>query len=82
MNSTEKIGEYSTSDLALACAITLYYPCERVNPADRSRVFFVFRKSKKLDTLLSDYWAGKMRIEPSAYFNQLKALKTRIYNFH
>ena len=35
--------------------------------------------SDKLTDIVSRFWRGELLVEPQAYFNQLKVLKTRIY---
>ncbi len=71
---------YSTSDLALASAIALYYPLEAVDRTqDPYKAQFLFKKESQLDQLIESYWRGELRIEPQAYFNQLKAIKARLY---
>jgi hypothetical protein len=47
--------------------------------SESERMFFIFTKSAKLEDLVNRYWRGELLVEPQAYFNQLKALKTRIY---
>ncbi|MBI2019054.1 hypothetical protein HYS95_00100 [Candidatus Daviesbacteria bacterium] len=84
MNMTQqrlKIDDYySTSDLALASAIALYYPLEAVDRTqDPYKAQFLFKKESQLDQLIESYWRGELRIEPQAYFNQLKAIKARLY---
>jgi len=72
---------YSTSDLALASAIALYYPLEAIDKTQNPyKAQFLFKKDAQLDQLVESYWHGEMRIEPQAYFNQLKAIKARLYS--
>jgi len=72
---------YSTSDLALASAIALYYPLEAVDKTQNPiKAQFLFKKDSKLDQLIESYWRGEMRIEPQSYFNRLKVIKARLYS--
>jgi hypothetical protein len=69
-----------TSDLALATAIsTLGVAIEATDQDDPRRTIFIFAKSDHLTDIVNRYWRGELLIEPQAYFNQLKVLKTRIY---
>lgn len=79
--SYEKLEDkyYSTSDLALAALLILYYPLNSINKENPKKVYFVFEKGKDFNTLIKKYWYFKIRIEPQAYFNSLKSIKTRIY---
>ena len=70
---------YSTSDLALATAISLWYPIDAIDRQNPRKAQFVFERSPKLDSLLDKYWKQKLLIEPRAYFDQLKAIKARLY---
>ena len=70
---------YQTSDLACAAALSLFFPIESVDKADPRRAYFLFERSVKLDTVLAKYQKQELRVEPRAYFDQIKALKTRLY---
>ncbi len=71
---------FRTSDLALATAISVSgIAIEAMQQTDGERQFFIFAKSDKLTDLVNKFWRGELRIEPGAYFNQLKVLKTRLY---
>jgi hypothetical protein len=69
-----------TSDLALATAISvLGVAIEAMQESDGQRMNFIFTKSDKTTDIVNRYWRGELLVEPQAYFNQLKVLKTRIY---
>ena len=69
-----------TSDLALATAISILgIAIEAMQETDGERMNFIFTKSDKLTDIVNRYWRGELLVEPQAYFNQLKVLKTRIY---
>ena len=71
---------YYSSDLALATTISLWYPIEAIDRNQNPRkVFFKFTRTKKLEAFIDRYWKKELRIEPRSYFDQLKALKARIY---
>ena len=70
---------YETSDLALITTLSLYFPIESVARDNTKKVLFVFSRTQELDDLMGKYWAGKLRVEPQAFFNQIKIIKTRIY---
>ncbi len=70
---------YQTADLAMVAAVSLFLPIEAIDKTDRRRAYFVFRKSQELDQLLETFWNHTLKVEPRAYFDQLKALKTRLY---
>lgn len=70
---------YSTSDLALTTAISLWYPVDSIDKADPQKAIFLFKREQKLDELIETYWQGKLRVEPQTYFNQLRNIKSRLY---
>lgn len=71
---------FKTSDLALATAISvLGVAIEAMQQTDSERMNFIFAKSEKLQDIVNKFWRGELLVEPQAYFNQLKVLKTRIY---
>ena len=71
---------FSTFDLALAATICLWFPLEIVDKSqDSHKVLFIFRNSKELAELINKYWKKELLVEPRQYFDQIKALKTRIY---
>jgi len=71
---------FKTSDLALATALSvLGIAIEAMQETDGERMNFIFTKSDKLTDIVNRFWRGELLVEPQAYFNQLKVLKTRIY---
>jgi hypothetical protein len=71
---------FKTSDLALATILSLYYNIDSIDKQNPRKVIFVFKKQNDLGELIETYWKCELRVEPQAYFNQLKALKTRLYS--
>lgn len=70
---------YQTSDLACAAALSVFLPLHDVDKQDPRRAYFIFERTNVLDTILAEYLRRELRIEPRAYFDQIKALKTRLY---
>lgn len=70
---------YQTPDLAIATTISLFYPLEGID-RQTYKALFIFRRDKQLDTLIEGYWRGELKVEPQAYFNAMRAIKTRLYN--
>ena len=72
---------YSTSDLALATAISLWFPIEAIDKTtDPHKAIFLFKRNENLDRLIEAYWRRELKVEPQAYFNQLKLIKSRLYS--
>ena len=75
-----KLKDYfSSSDLALVTAISLWYPIDAVDRQNPRRAIFLFKRDEKFDELLEAYWKQELKIEPQEYFNQLKIIKSRLY---
>lgn len=70
---------YSTSDLALATAISLYYPLEVMDRTSPHKAYFIFKRDKKLDQFIQAYWKDDLKVSPLVYFSQLKLIKARLY---
>jgi hypothetical protein len=54
-------------------------PLQDVDKQDPRRAYFIFERTNVLDTILAEFQRRELRIEPRAYFDQIKALKTRLY---
>jgi hypothetical protein len=76
-----KMNEYfETSDLGLANSIYYsQYPIEAINNSER-RAIFLFLRDKNLDSLIQKYWRHELLIEPIAFMNCLKEVKSQLYN--
>lgn len=71
---------FETTDISLANAI--YYfggVIEAIDKTTPSRATFVFKRNKDIDALVQGFWAHSLLVDPLAYFNSLKELKTRLY---
>ena len=79
MKTIHETDFYRTSDLACAAAVSLFVPLDSIDKTDRRRAFFIFERNGELDGLLEAFWKGTLQVEPRAYFDQIKALKTRLY---
>jgi hypothetical protein len=69
------------SDLALASAIQyLGFTVIALNrdPKDHPKVSFVFEKSDELNNAIHRYWEGLLLIEPKAFWNIARELKSRV----
>ncbi len=76
----EETDFYRTNDLALAGAISLWYPLAAIDKENPSKVVWIFEKDQLLLGLLEQYWRNELKVEPQAYFYQIKKLKNQIYN--
>lgn len=70
---------YKTADLACATALSLFVQIQDIDKSNPRRALFVFGRSLELNQKIEQYHRGALKVEPLAYFNHLKALKTRLY---
>lgn len=70
---------YQTSDLACAAALSLFVPLEDVDKSIPRRAQFIFARTPELEDIVSEFQKRQLSVEPRAYFDQIKALKTRLY---
>lgn len=71
---------YKTSDLSLAGVLAFSYPIEAIDRTDPRKARFCFQRDEQLDSIVEKYWRGELQVEPRAYFDQLKNIKTRLYS--
>lgn len=70
---------YKTSDLALAATLSLRFPIRTIDRGNPGKVIFLFELTDELDVFVNRFWRNEVSVEPQAFFNQLKNIKTRIY---
>lgn len=72
---------YSTNDLALAAALSVRgFSVQKIHfKRNDRRAFFDFVDTSQLRKAVDDYWTDKLAVNPKAYFDALKHIKTRIY---
>jgi hypothetical protein len=72
---------WTTYDLgvstALLCAGFGLLSLNRTNPR---KVIFIFRKAKNIDETANAYFADQLKLNARSFFDQLKALKNRLYS--
>ena len=72
---------WTTYDLgvstALLCAGFELLSLKRDNPR---KVLFIFCREKNIDETANAYFADQLKLNARAYFDQLKALKNRLYS--
>ena len=71
---------FESSELSLAstlmCLGFKLDAVEKHNP----KSLFVFRREESLDEAIQGFWAGELRVEPKAFFNCIKEVKSRLYD--
>lgn len=74
------VGYFLTKDLMLAATLLSDgVPLRDVDKTNPKQSLFVFDRSKKLDEVVNRFWARQERVEPLALGEQLRYLKSIIY---
>jgi hypothetical protein len=72
---------WTTYDLGVAAALLcLGYELLSLNRANARKVLFVFKQEEKIDDVANSYVADRLELNARAFFDQLRALKNRLYN--
>jgi len=79
MNTQIENNLYKTADLPCASALALFCPIRTLEKNGSAKVFFVFEKTKELEDVERKFWNKELRVDPLEFSNQMKSLKTRIY---
>jgi len=71
---------FSTSELSLCAAlICLNFSLDSLDKTNPKRAVFILKRNKGLDEAVSNFWRRKLLIEPIAFFEAQRYLKSRIY---
>lgn len=77
---TETHSPFTTYDLgtaaALLCSDFVLLSLDRTNPR---RVLFIFKYKKRIEETANAYFADRLKLNARSFFDQLKALKSRLY---
>lgn len=75
---------YKTSDMPLSAAICYFLSISALEAIEKDptsrRANFIFRHTTELDEIVNKFWRGELQIEPQAFFQQLKLVKSRLYS--
>ncbi|NMC51524.1 hypothetical protein GYA54_02210 [Candidatus Kuenenbacteria bacterium] len=68
-------------DICLIATLCSYgYAVDAIDKQNPKKVVFIVKRDEKIDEITQQYWTNELLVEPKAFFNYLKELKTRIYN--
>ncbi len=68
------------SDLCLVVTLSLKkFPIAYIDKTNPKRAEFYFPNSEELTNFINVYWSGNSVVEPKAFFNQLKTIKSMLY---
>jgi hypothetical protein len=52
---------------------------DSINRTNPKRIAFIFKNSKKATQIIKDFYTAKLRVEPSSFLDDIKKVKSRIY---
>lgn len=81
MEQLQENDLFRSSDLSLSAVISMSYPVDMLDKSDPSKIIFIFRREAGLDNLVQAFWDRQLQVEPRAYFEAIKVLKSRIYQY-
>ena len=80
-DDSSKNKKFATADLALATALSLFYPLETIDRESNPRkAQFVFRQTARLDELITSYWRRELKVGPQEYYDAMRVIKGRLYD--
>lgn len=72
---------FRTSEMSLIATLQcLGYSVESIEKNPSGKSIFCIRKDKNLESLVRQYWEQQVKIEPIAFFNSIKLIKSRLYD--
>ena len=78
--NTNPRSPFTTYDLgiaaALLCSDFVLLSLDRTNPR---KVLFVFKYRNRIEETANAYFADRLKLNARSFFDQLKALKSRLY---
>jgi hypothetical protein len=81
MNELLKENDYlKTNELSLVATLQVFgYELESVEKGINGRATFYIKRDGHLDDIISSFWLRKLKVEPLAFFESMKVIKSRIY---
>ncbi len=71
---------YKSSDISIITTLKYYgYQIEALDKQNPSKIYFLIERDEKLDELIRKYFLHELKVDPLAFLNCLKEVKSRIY---
>jgi hypothetical protein len=72
---------FTTNDLGLSAALLCAdFELVSLDKANPRRVLFIFRRTLDIEVIANSYFSDHLRVSARSFFDQLKALKSRLYS--
>jgi hypothetical protein len=72
--------EYTTSDLGLIAALSLFYRHIDIDESDPRRILFIFEETPELLKIVDQHFSGELQVSSIVYFDKVKQIKNRLFN--
>ncbi len=74
-------NNYQTQSLALAATLICHgFPLKSAIQVNPGKFVFVFLANKDLEQVLNKFWEKNLTVEPTAFWEAQRFLKSRIYD--
>ncbi len=72
---------WTTYDLGVSTALLCAgFELLSLNRSNQRKVLFIFRRAENIDETANAYFADQLKLNVRSYFDQLRALKNRLYS--
>jgi hypothetical protein len=80
-NQLLKENYIRTSDLALTTCLCFFgYSIDEIDRNNPRKAQFLIKKDEKIDDYIKKFWRHELKVEPVAFFNLIKEIKSRLYD--
>jgi len=74
------VNFYYTNDVDLASALVCqHFELVSIDKINDRKVTFIFKNQKGITEAIDDFWTNRMAVQPLAFANARKNLKSRIF---
>ena len=81
MNKLLRNNDYlKTNELSLVATLqVLGYGIEDIEKNSNGKATFLIERDSQIDDIIKSFWLRRLAVEPLAFFESLKIIKSRIY---
>jgi len=70
-----------TSDLPLVAVLCYFsHLIEDIDKSNRAKAVFSIPKNEDSDDLIQKFWRHELKVEPVAFFNLIRTIKSQLYD--
>lgn len=80
IKSDYNLNYLESSELSLSAALMcLGFTLDSLDKTNPKRIIFIFKRNENLDLAARKFWERQLLVEPLAFFETQRYLKSRIY---